>query len=305
MLTTAKTFLSSSFKKLPFSAPVANYAFSQRYDQGRGTGMNNDQFQDAQQQQQSYAKPTGPTADELVSQDKNLNSFLGRVYKTTGLSVGSYLLGGYFLASTPIVFNPGLCVIGGLVSSIAGIYYFNKIPPVITQEKGPRGQMVEKWVNPSNRKFAFASIITGSTVATAPFMGYLAMASPGTIPVAAGSALMVMGGASLYAMKKPIGQFKLWESTLTGGLFALIGMNIASLVTGMIIGPNAFSYACHQIDLYAGLALFSAFQAYDTHLAIEDYQQGSNDHLQHTINFFLNFINLFRRIAEILMRARD
>jgi len=39
--------------------------------------------------------------------------------------------------------------------------------------------------------------------------------------------------------------------------------------------------------------------------AVEDYQQGNYDTLTHVINFFLNFINIFRRIAEIIMRMKE
>lgn len=257
MLNNTKNIIQQSLKKLPFQTPKVYYNFAQRYNKNSNVSQE-EQYE--QTQNKRYEAPSGPTADQLINQDKSLNAFMSKIYKTTGLSIGGYLGGSYLLAHTPLaLMNPFIPILSGLAFSLGGIYFVNKIPPTITNVKTKNGEIVEKWESPQNRKFAFASIVTGAAITSTPFMSYLALVSPGTIPVAAASALMVMGGSSIYAMNKPVGSFKQWESTLSGGLFGLIGMNILSLITTMAIGPNAFSMACFKIDLYAGLALFSAF----------------------------------------------
>lgn len=53
MLATAKTFLNYSAKKLPFSAPILNYTFSNRYDAPKNrhqTEQQNDHQPEANQQ---------------------------------------------------------------------------------------------------------------------------------------------------------------------------------------------------------------------------------------------------------------
>jgi len=227
---------------------------------------------------------------------------MSRIYRTTGLSIAGSLGLSYIVAATSatVALNPFLTMFGGLALSIGGIVAINRIPPEIVVEKNAQNQMVEKWTNPLNRKLAFSAIIAGSGIMIAPFIRGLLFVNPGIIPMAAGLSLLTMGGASLYAMYKPLGHFKAWESTLYGGLIGLIGMNVFSLILTAMIGPNVFSIACSRVDMYVGLGLFSAFQALDTHLAVEAYKQGNYDHLMHVVNFFLNFKNIFIRIATIL-----
>lgn len=184
---------------------------------------------------------------------------MNKIYRTTGFSIAGYLGTSYMLAFTPLMYSPMGCVIGGLVASIGGIVAFNRIPMQITTQKIQGGHTIEKWENPASRKLAFSSIVAGSGLASAPFMAALIATSPGTIPVAACSALMVMGGASAYSMYKPLGSFKTWESALWGGLIGIVGMNLAGLGAGLMFGPNAFTMACHSVSLYAGLGLFTAF----------------------------------------------
>jgi FtsH-binding integral membrane protein len=42
--------------------------------------------------------------------------------------------------------------------------------------------------------------------------------------------------------------------------------------------------------------------AYDTHRAIEEYKAGNADHLYHAVSFYLNFLNIFVRVVEIMRR---
>jgi len=90
-----------------------------------------------------------------------------------------------------------------------------------------------------------------------------------------------------------------------GGLVGIVGMNLISMMAFGIMGPNVFSYACSRLDLYLGIALFSAFQAYDTQTAVEAYKNGNYDHLNQVIKFFLNFTNLFVRVLQALNRNND
>jgi len=127
-----------------------------------------------------------------------------KIYKTTGMSIAASLLSGYGLATmSSVVFtNPFLMAFGGLAMSIAGIYSFNRIPPnIIRTEVG--GKEIEKWVNPLSRQLAFSSIILGTGVSLSPLLAVLS--DPSMILIAAGLSITMMGGASLYAMKKPLG----------------------------------------------------------------------------------------------------
>ena len=62
----------------------------------------------------------------------------------------------------------------------------------------------------------------------------------------------------------------------------------------------------HSISLYGGLALFTLYIAYDTQCAITSYEEGDRDHVTHSLNFFVNFLAIFRRMLALVgMMPRD
>jgi len=56
----------------------------------------------------------------------------------------------------------------------------------------------------------------------------------------------------------------------------------------------------YQLNLYGGLILFCAFILYDTQLIIEKRRRGDDDFIWHSVDLFLDFINIFRRIMIIM-----
>jgi len=55
-----------------------------------------------------------------------------------------------------------------------------------------------------------------------------------------------------------------------------------------------------EINLYAGLLIFCGFVLYDTQLIIEKRRNGDDDFIWHSVDLFLDFINIFRRLLIIL-----
>jgi len=55
-----------------------------------------------------------------------------------------------------------------------------------------------------------------------------------------------------------------------------------------------------QLHLYGGLLVFCGFILYDTQLIIEKRRNGDTDFIWHSVDLFLDFINIFRRILLIL-----
>jgi len=136
---------------------------------------------------------------------------------------------------------------------------------------------------------------------TVPLVAKCIALSPTIIPAAAASALLVMAGSTAYAYSKPQGEFRAWRAGLYGGLGALISMNVMGLLSFMIMGPNMFWLATRSVDTYAGIALFTAFQIHDTQNAIDEFNEGNYDHLQHVVEMFLNFKNLLVSLARLFI----
>jgi FtsH-binding integral membrane protein len=245
----------------------------------------------------------GPTAEEVVQRDYNLSNYLNKIYKTTGLSICSSIGLSYLLSYTYLpLYHPFGLLLGGAAMSLGGIFAFTSIPPNITVSHVD-GKTIENWTNPQSRLLSFAAIIAGSGITLSPFL--TTISNPLAVPTAIGAAILILGGSSIYALKKPIGHFKTWEATLSGGLIGLLGINLLSILFQAVVGPNLFTYTCMNVDMYVGLGLFTAFQAYDTNRAVREFQLGNFDHLSHVVQFFLNFKNLFIRLLSLFNRNRD
>lgn len=89
-----------------------------------------------------------------------------------------------------------------------------------------------------------------------------------------------------------------------GGLLGLIGMQLVGLGAAYFMGPNALSSLLFNVNTYGGILLFSGLIAYDTHVAMKNYEMGNADHLQMSIQFLLNLWNILIRVMEILSRMR-
>lgn len=61
-----------------------------------------------------------------------------------------------------------------------------------------------------------------------------------------------------------------------------------------------FSFMASRADTYLGLAIFTGFVAYDTHLAMSMYESGYADHLLCGLNIALDFWNILIRVMQIL-----
>ena len=133
-----------------------------------------------------------------------------------------------------------------------------------------------------------------------PVLAHYFMLNPMIIPTALGITTGICSGASLYAYVKPKGSLLWLGGPLTGCLLSLVGVQLISALSLWIYGPNVFSLMAYRADLYLGSALFTGFVAYDTHVAVSEYEQGNADYLGVSLSMFLNFQNIFLRMLQIV-----
>ena len=117
-------------------------------------------------------------------------------------------------------------------------------------------------------------------------------------PVVLGTALVgtgvLMVGPIAAALYMPKGKLLKYGPAMYSGLFGLCAISIGGI----------FFPFLHHISVYGGLGFITALNAYDTHIMIKSYEEGSRDDLSHATDFSLNAINIFIRLLEIAMRAR-
>lgn len=114
----------------------------------------------------------------------------------------------------------------------------------------------------------------------------------------------IFGGASAVAYALPKDKMLGYGKIFGGSLLGLIAMNLIGLGSAYFMGPNAFSSLLFTIDNYAGILLFSGLIAYDTHVAIKQYEMGNADHLGVSVQLVLDFWNLLLRIMQIMARMK-
>ena len=248
--------------------------------------------------------PTTPTMStaEVVLKNEGLAEFLGRTYRTTGLSVCaslglSYGLGalGYLSAMTP-----GFVLIGGAVMSIGSLLglMFNR-PKTLRRPEAPEKLYT---VNSLGRQLMYGTFIAGNALLMAPQIAIVSAINPLIVPAAVAASALTMGGASYYAYLKPNGSLLSLAAPLTGALVGMIGLQLASFATFYFMGANAFTAAVSTVYPYVGIGVFAALTGLDTHKAIEEYQNGEADHLNHAVSFYLNAINLISYFMRIFSR---
>lgn len=79
---------------------------------------------------------------------------------------------------------------------------------------------------------------------------------------------------------------------------AVMGMMVVRLGS-MFTGSRGMSF---ELELYAGVLIFSAYILFDTQLIVEKASAGEMDHIRHALDLLVDLLALFVRILLIIMR---
>lgn len=120
----------------------------------------------------------------------------------------------------------------------------------------------------------------------------LVVAKASAFAAASVATVAVTGGLGALAMTLKE-SFEKYETILMVGLGAIA---LASL--GSVVLYPAASALAHQISYVGGFALFGAFVIYDTHKARREAEQIDFDPIKHSMNIYLDAMNLLVRLWE-------
>lgn len=115
---------------------------------------------------------------------------------------------------------------------------------------------------------------------------------PSIIVTALLGTAVIFGSFSLSAMFAERGSWLFLGGTLMTLLSTLILLSLANLFFG--------SYLIFQAHLYLGLLVMCGFVLYDTQLIIEKRRNGDRDFVTHSLDLFVDFIGIFKRLVIIL-----
>ena len=144
--------------------------------------------------------------------------------------------------------------------------------------------------------------MVGLGLSTAPLIGIANAISPAILPTTLGITAALFGGASLGALRMKNGAMLSYGSILGGSLLGLIGLQLVGLGSLYFVGMNPFATMLLNTSTYFSIGLFTAFIAYDTHLAVRMYEEKLPDHLGMAANFLLDFWNILVSLIKIFAR---
>jgi FtsH-binding integral membrane protein len=235
--------------------------------------------------------------DTQDTQNNGLSNFLKRVAISTagGLAftstVTSFLIGGMGL--NHLISYASIYILGGFVCGLGSASAITFLKPIYQTDKSGNFRAITR----IPRVLSFGVLSGSMGVMIAPAMALVVSEQPEILLASAVITASTMGGIIHYSMRtnKNILQY---GPALHIGLWALIGNGVISLFLGV---PEPMFF----IDCIGGTLLFTGITAYDTQRAIEAYKLGRPDHIGHAANFYLDFMNLFLRILEILAKIKE
>lgn len=130
-----------------------------------------------------------------------------------------------------------------------------------------------------------------------PLLDVVVSVDPSIIPTAFLATCAVFTCFSLSALYSDHCRWIYVGGTLMSMLSIMSIFSLANLFLG--------SYLLYQANLYLGVALFCCFVLYDTQLIIEKRKRGERDYIRHSLDLFLDFISIFRRLLIILTQKES
>jgi len=101
-------------------------------------------------------------------------------------------------------------------------------------------------------------------------------------------------GASLMA---PDGKYLYLGGTLLSGLSTLFWLGLLNIFFR--------STLLFQAHLWIGLAIFCGFIMFDTQLIIRKARNGDRDFVAHSLDLFIDFVQVFRKVLILLMQKEE
>lgn len=125
-----------------------------------------------------------------------------------------------------------------------------------------------------------------------PLLEHVAYINPSIIVTALIGTSLVFVCFSICSLLAERGKWLYLGGTLMSLLSTLMVLSLVNIFMG--------SALVYQVHMYLGLAVMCGFVLYDTQLIIEKRRAGSKDFVAHSLDLFIDFIGIFRRLLIIL-----
>ena len=244
------------------------------------------------------------TSDATAFKKYTVDDYSKDVLKMTSFNL--LKIGGFtsfsILAVAPVLLNYvdalplGVCsVIGGTGVALYSLYQISKETPQLVKLNPNRADSEYEIQDSTKRKIHLNTFLLAEAIVISPVVSMCIDFVPSALAITGG--LMIAPIVTAYALPKN-SMLPLGNALMTG----LCGMIAISLV-GLFV--PSFGHIWFEYEPWLGIGLFSLFNAYDTQVMLNSYEQRKLDPMGHSINYTLNFINIFIRVLEILAKSKN
>lgn len=175
---------------------------------------------------------------------------------------------------------------GGIFASIAGIAFILALGFTSNE---PKNQL---------KRLGYLVGFSGCTgLSLGPLLEHVIRVNPQIISTAFFASALIFVCFSLTSLWAEKRSYLYLGGSLMSALSIMSFMGFMNIFFG--------STMVYQIHLYGGLLVFCGFVLYDTQLIIEKRRNGDNDFIWHSVDLFLDFVNIFRRILIILSNKEE
>jgi FtsH-binding integral membrane protein len=211
--------------------------------------------------------------------EKDVKNHLKSVYTTLALCLGIAAVGSYVHVCTEILKGSLLTSFGSIVLLL--LLY-------ATPDNGQNEKM----------RFGYLLGFAGLTgLSTGPLLDMAISIDPSIIVTAFFGTCVMFGCFTLASLYAPDRKFLYLGGTLLSLLSTMFWMALLNVFIG--------SHFLFQLNLYVGLAVMCGFVLYDTQLIIEKRRMGDQDYIWHSVDLFIDFIDIFRRLVIILAQKEE
>jgi len=130
-----------------------------------------------------------------------------------------------------------------------------------------------------------------------PLLDMAIMMNPTLVPSAFMLTSIVFAGFTGAALFAPDGKYLYLGGSLLSGLSTLIFLGFLNIFFR--------SQLLFQVHLYLGLAIFCGFIMFDTQIIIEKARRGNRDFIAHSLDLFIDFVQVFRKVLVLLMQKEQ
>lgn len=208
--------------------------------------------------------------------DKRIQSHLCKVYTTLALTLACTALG----AAVEVY-------IGGFVGFVSQLAAFAAIISLGVMHPTKENLMKRKAI------LAFFGFCQG--LAIGPLLSLALYVNPGIIFNAAAGAVAVFLSFSLSALLSQRRSFMFLSGVLGSAMSCLLCLRLGSFFFGRSAG-------LYNLELYGGLMVFAGYVIFDTQMIVERAGAGDFDEVRHSLDLFVNLIQIFVRILVILIK---